>query len=61
MVGNRIGYGKGFYDRFLNTCRKDVIKVGLSIFEAEEKIDAESFDVPLDFCVTTKQLYAFGI
>lgn len=58
--GNRIGYGKGFYDRFLTTCRRNAIKVGVSLFEAEENIEAESFDVPLDFCVTPKRLYSFG-
>ena len=37
-AGNRVGYGKGFYDLFLSECRQDVIKVGLSFFEAEEEI-----------------------
>jgi 5-formyltetrahydrofolate cyclo-ligase len=59
--GNRLGYGKGFYDRFLTTCRQDAIKVGISLFEAEESIQSESFDVPLDFCITPKQLYTFGV
>ena len=59
-IGNRIGYGKGFYDRFLNACRPDVIKVGLSFFEAEEEIiDVSAFDIPLDFCVTPYKTYSF--
>ena len=37
--GHRVGYGKGHYDRFLKTCRKDCQKIGLSLFLAEEKID----------------------
>lgn len=58
--GNRIGYGKGFYDRFLSRCPEDVIKVGLSFFEAEnETIEASSFDIPLDFCVTPQKIYNF--
>lgn len=58
--GNRVGYGKGFYDRFLSQCPGKVIKVGLSFFEAEkETIEASSFDVPLDFCVTPKKIYKF--
>ena len=58
--GNRIGYGKGFYDRFLSNCNKDVIKVGVSFFEAEEKIeDTGNFDIPLDFCITPNYIYAF--
>jgi len=52
LNGNRIGYGKGFYDNFLSQCREDVIKIGLSFFEAEEKIDdVSSSDIPLDYCV----------
>ncbi|WP_419212948.1 5-formyltetrahydrofolate cyclo-ligase [Maribacter sp. X9] len=59
-IGNRIGYGKGFYDRFLNDCRPDVIKIGLSFFEAEEKIiDVSAFDIPLDYCVTPHKTYSF--
>ncbi|MGV3460805.1 MAG: 5-formyltetrahydrofolate cyclo-ligase [Flavobacterium sp.] len=58
--GHRVGYGKGFYDRFLNECRDDVIAVGLSFFEAEsEAIEASETDVPLDYCVTPLQVYSF--
>ena len=60
LDGNRIGYGKGFYDVLLSKCRPDVIKVGLSLFEAEEKIsDVSPLDVPLDYCVSPKQIYKF--
>lgn len=60
LNGNRIGYGKGFYDVLLSKCRPDVIKVGLSLFEAEEKIsDVSPLDVPLDYCVSPKQIYKF--
>lgn len=58
--GNRLGYGKGFYDRFLSECREDVVKVGLSVFEAEdEPIDATGNDVKLDYCVTPLMVYKF--
>lgn len=58
--GNRVGYGKGFYDNFLNECRADVIKIGLSFFEAEEEIDdVFESDIPLDFCVTPNGIYRF--
>lgn len=61
-IGNRVGYGKGYYDTFLSSCRKDIIKVGLSFFEAEEKItDTHNTDIPLDYCVTPKKIYSFGI
>ena len=36
--GNRVGYGKGFYDRFLSECKPETIKIGFSFFEAEDKI-----------------------
>ena len=51
--GNRVGYGKGFYDKFLAECRTDVIKIGLSLFEPVEQIDdIQSHDIKLDFCIT---------
>lgn len=59
--GNRVGYGKGFYDRFLAQCRSDVIKIGLSLFEAEEVItDFNEYDISMDYCVTPKKIYSFS-
>ncbi len=61
-LGNRVGYGKGFYDGFLKNCRDDVIKVGLSFFEAEEMIaDVEPHDIKLNYCVTPKKIYSFEV
>lgn len=58
--GHRVGYGKGFYDRFLNERKPETIKIGLSFFEAEEKIeDVFEGDVALDYCVTPKNVYRF--
>ena len=58
--GNRIGYGKGFYDEFLKNCSKDTLKIGLSFFEAEAAIDGiEPHDIPLDYCVTPEKIYTF--
>ena len=51
--GHRVGYGKGYYDRFLKTCRPDCLKIGLSYFEPVEKIDdIHDGDVRLDAVVT---------
>ncbi|MBZ0327694.1 MAG: 5-formyltetrahydrofolate cyclo-ligase [Altibacter sp.] len=57
--GNRIGYGKGFYDRFLAQCTVETIFVGLSFFDPEVMIDVENTDIPLHYCVTPKKVYAF--
>lgn len=60
QYGNRVGYGKGFYDRFFMTCRKDVQKIGLSVFEPIDCIpDVESTDVPLDALITPDNCYFF--
>ena len=61
-VGHRIGYGKGFYDIFLSECKPETIKIGLSFFEAEEKIEGVfDSDVALDYCVTPAKIYSFSV
>src|SRR5690606_14981053 len=57
--GNRIGYGKGFYDRFLAGCRQDCLKIGLSFFEAVDSLPAEPTDIPLDFCISSQKIWTF--
>lgn len=58
--GNRIGYGKGFYDRFLSSCSVNTLKIGLSFFEAEHEIsEVSEDDIPLDYCVTPNKIYSF--
>jgi 5-formyltetrahydrofolate cyclo-ligase len=58
--GNRVGYGKGFYDNFLSKCKPETIKIGLSFFPPEEKIENVSAnDVKLDFCVTPEEIIKF--
>lgn len=59
-TGHRTGYGRGFYDRFLAGCREDVVKIGLSFFEAEESIDdVNPTDIVLDYCITPEKVYKF--
>ena len=51
----RVGYGKGFYDRFLAECRADCKTIGLNFFKPIEKItDTHQFDVPLDIVIYPK-------
>jgi 5-formyltetrahydrofolate cyclo-ligase len=58
--GHRVGYGKGFYDRFLNECHPETLKIGLSFFEPEEKIeDIFDSDIQMNYCVTPNKIYSF--
>jgi 5-formyltetrahydrofolate cyclo-ligase len=60
MYGNRVGYGKGFYDRFLSQCRPDCRKIGLSFFEPVEVIsDMNEQDMKLTGCITPQRLSYF--
>lgn len=56
--GYRVGYGKGFYDRFLTQCRPDVQRMGLSFFEPVGLIeDVDVYDMRMDACITPEQIY----
>ena len=60
VKGNRVGYGKGFYDQFLSQCRPNSIKIGLSFFAPEEQIeDLHEADVSLNFCVSPHTISRF--
>jgi 5-formyltetrahydrofolate cyclo-ligase len=58
--GNRVGYGKGFYDLFLAECRPDTRRIGISLFESVHRIDdIEPFDQPLTQCITPAGVVQF--
>ena len=57
--GNRLGYGKGFYDRFLAKCKPETLFIGLSLFEPEDAIPFEETDIPIHFCVSPKKVFQF--
>ncbi len=58
--GYRVGYGKGFYDRYLKDCRQDVLKIGFTYFDAIDEIeDKDIYDIPLSYCVTPNDVWQF--
>ncbi len=58
--GNRIGYGKGFYDKFLSECEPKTIKIGLSFFEPDATFNEVcQNDIKLDYCVTPTNIFEF--
>ena len=60
IKGNRVGYGKGFYDTFLKKCKKEVIKIGLSFFDPVDHIEGiRKEDIVLDYCVSPDQIHSF--
>ncbi|MCK9265444.1 5-formyltetrahydrofolate cyclo-ligase [bacterium] len=62
LLGNRIGMGGGFYDKFLSTIKKDVIKAVFTFdFQIlEEKIPAEQWDEKVDIIITEKRTIVFN-
>jgi 5-formyltetrahydrofolate cyclo-ligase len=57
--GHRVGYGKGYYDRFLSKCRPDAKRIGLSFFKPTDNIDAEEHDLQLTSVITTAEIFTF--
>lgn len=54
-LGNRLGYGKGYYDRYLRG--KEIKRVGYCFdFQITEKVPAEATDEKMDMLVTDKQI-----
>jgi 5-formyltetrahydrofolate cyclo-ligase len=58
--GCRVGYGRGFYDKYLQQCRPECLKVGFCYFEPIDVIEGtREFDVPLNLCITPNNAYVF--
>lgn len=59
--GHRVGYGKGYYDVFLHSCKAGIKKIGLSLFPPiDEYIANEANDIGLDYLVTPDHIYPFN-
>lgn len=57
--GYRVGYGKGYYDKFLSQCKPETKKVGISLFPPIEILPAQDFDVQLTSCITPTEVFEF--
>ena len=59
--GNRIGYGKGFYDEFFAKINLNAKKIGVSFFPPIESIeDVFENDVKLDYLITPEETLSFS-
>ncbi|MBO6183257.1 MAG: 5-formyltetrahydrofolate cyclo-ligase [Chryseobacterium sp.] len=58
--GNRVGYGKGFYDQFFGDISKKTKKIGVNYFNPDDMIDdVWENDIPLDYLVTPTDVLSF--
>ncbi|MDD2401408.1 MAG: 5-formyltetrahydrofolate cyclo-ligase [Clostridia bacterium] len=56
--GYRLGYGSGYFDRFLPLLRSDCLKIALSYdYQILDTIPHESHDIPVDIILTEKAIY----
>jgi 5-formyltetrahydrofolate cyclo-ligase len=59
--GNRVGYGKGFYDGFLKYLTPKTTVMGLSLFDALDELisDFNVADIRMNFCVSPGKVWTF--
>ncbi|MGZ5211395.1 MAG: 5-formyltetrahydrofolate cyclo-ligase [Kaistella sp.] len=58
--GNRVGYGKGYYDGFFESVNPRAVKIGLNFFGPDEVIDdVWENDIPLDYLITPVEVLSF--
>jgi len=58
--GNRLGYGKGFYDRFFESCSVSVVRTGLNFFsEIKEDLPHDAWDVKLQRLISPERITNF--
>lgn len=60
--GNRVGYGKGFYDQFFENISNISKKIGVNYFNPDDIIDdVWENDIPLDYLVTATDVLSFSV
>jgi len=60
LLGHRIGFGKGYYDKYFFSCHHAPLRIGISYFDPLPNIqDTHEFDVPLTHCITPWNSYEF--
>ena len=58
--GNRVGYGKGFYDELFKNIEQNSLKIGVNFFSPNETIeDIWENDIPLDYLITPTEVLSF--
>ncbi len=57
--GYRVGYGKGFYDKFISECSPNLLKIGFSYFDAIVINDTNKLDKKMNFCITPERVFEF--
>jgi 5-formyltetrahydrofolate cyclo-ligase len=58
--GNRVGYGKGFYDGLFRNVSTDTKKIGVNYFDPDEYVDdVWENDIPVDYLVTPTEVLSF--
>jgi 5-formyltetrahydrofolate cyclo-ligase len=60
LEGNRIGYGKGFYDNFISNLKSEPLKIGISYFLPEKSLECNNRDINLDYCITPNKIFSFS-
>jgi 5-formyltetrahydrofolate cyclo-ligase len=61
LVGHRLGYGRGFYDRALGQCPAKTVKVGFSYdFQVVDALPVRPHDQRLTVLITETRLLVFS-
>lgn len=57
--GNRAGFGKGYYDKFLSS-QKNLLKIGICYEDqVEDHLPVEDWDVPMNILITEAGIFDF--